>query len=87
MSEGDVDVLELRRLTLSVGIASARGSEEDVAELLQGLDGQTASALLVALSRSWVNALELFLGAEGHPDPKTAVLELLRAEALEAAAE
>lgn len=80
-------MLELRRLTLSVGMASVRGSEEDVADLLQGLDGQTASALLVSLSRSWVNALELFLGAEGHADPKAAVMELLQTEALETAAE
>lgn len=81
------DVLALRRLTLSVGMASARGSEEDVAELLQGLDAQMASALLVSLARSWVGALELFLGSEGHEDPKAAVLELLQEEALEAATE
>ncbi|MFF9861133.1 secretion protein HlyD [Streptomyces tendae] len=82
-----MDLPGLQRLTLAVGLASARGSDEDVAELVQGLDGDTATALLAALSKSWVNALELFLAAEGHPDPKTAVVDLLQAEAFDVATE
>ncbi|MEU0786988.1 hypothetical protein ABZ341_36180 [Streptomyces sp. NPDC006173] len=83
----EVSALEVQRLTLAVGLASARGSLEDVAELLQGLDAQAASALLVSLSRSWVDALQLLLAEQGHVDPKAAVVELLRQEALETAAE
>ncbi|MEU7380939.1 hypothetical protein AB0A91_13190 [Streptomyces sp. NPDC042207] len=80
-------MLEVRRLALAMGIASARRSEDDVAALLQGLDGQMASALLVALSRSWVEALELLLAEQCHADPGARVLQLLRQEAIEAAAE
>lgn len=83
----EIDVLEVRRLTLAVGLASVQGGGEQVAPLLEGLDGQSASALLIGLAGSWVNALELLLAEQGHADPRAAVLELLRQEALEAAAE
>ncbi|MEU9183362.1 hypothetical protein AB0D14_02090 [Streptomyces sp. NPDC048484] len=86
MSE-EIDALELRRLLLAVGLASVQGGGERVAPLLEGLDGQSASALLIGLAGSWVNALELLLAEQGHADPKAAVLELLQEEALEVAGE
>ncbi|MCT9078774.1 hypothetical protein [Streptomyces fulvoviolaceus] len=83
----EIDALGVRRLTLAVGLAQAQGGAERVAPLLEGLDGQSASALLISLAGSWVRALELLLAEQGHADPRAAVLELLRQEALETAAE
>ncbi|MGW2895848.1 hypothetical protein ACWDAO_14805 [Streptomyces sp. NPDC001212] len=82
-----MDELEVRRLSLAVGLATARRDEQALMGLLSGLDPDVAGALLVGLATSWVGVLELLLAEQGHADPGAAVLELLRQEALEAAAE
>lgn len=80
------DVGEVQRLVLALGLAAARDDTQAMADVLAGVDPETAGAVVIGLAHAWVGALDSALDGDGVPDPRAATLALLQAQALETAA-
>ncbi|MBT2425230.1 hypothetical protein J7F02_05900 [Streptomyces sp. ISL-112] len=81
-----VDHGQVRRLVAALGLAYAEGDMDRGADLLKGVDPQTAGAVVLSLSAAWVRALDLVGEVMELPDPRAYSKELLYGAALEAAA-
>ncbi|GAB3169822.1 hypothetical protein [Streptomyces incanus] len=80
------DVGEVQRLVLALGLAAARDDSQAMADVLAGVDPETAGSVVIGLAHGWVGALDAVMEGEGSPDPRAATLTLLQAQALETAA-
>lgn len=85
--EEPVDHGQVRRVVAALGLAYAEGDADRCIDLLKGVNPQTAGAILLCLTGSWVTALDLVGEEKGVPDPRAYSKEILYSTALEAAAD
>lgn len=80
-------VAEVKRLTLAASLASAKGDEEGLVALIQGLDPQVRDALVYGLARCLVGVTDQAWAARGAADPRAMTIRVFEIEALELATE
>ncbi|MFD9716694.1 hypothetical protein [Streptomyces sp. NPDC056500] len=78
---------EVQRLTLGLGLAAARGDSDAISVVLAGVDPVTAGAVVVALAKVWVRAVDNVMELGGAADPRAETIALMQEQALEVAAQ
>ncbi|MFE7648675.1 hypothetical protein [Streptomyces phaeoluteigriseus] len=79
------DVGEVQRLVVALGLAAARSDTASMADVLAGVDPDTAGSVVLGLAHAWVGALDAVMERDGEQDPRAVTLALLQEQALEVA--
>ncbi|MFD3525062.1 hypothetical protein [Streptomyces sp. NPDC058653] len=77
----------MKRLTVAAPLASAKGDDDGLVALIQGLEPELRDGLLYGLARCLVGVTDQLCEAKGAADPRVATIEAFEAEALELAGE
>ncbi|MFJ3088924.1 hypothetical protein [Streptomyces sp. NPDC086838] len=78
---------DVKRLVVAAALASAKGDEDGLVALIQGLEPQMRDAMLYGLTRSLVGVTDQAWQAKGAAVPRAMTLASLTAEALDVAGE
>lgn len=78
---------DVKRLVVAAALASAKGDEDGLVALIQGLDPKMRDAMLYGLTRALVGVTDQVWQAKGAEDPRAMTLASLTAEAMDVAGE
>jgi hypothetical protein len=78
--------VDLRRFVTAMGLAAAERDEDRLRELAEGVDAETAGALVSFAVHYWIGMIDLLGETAGEADPRAHTVNVLRNLALSEAA-